>query len=88
LPLGINYLFGKGNKHYFEAGAGRTFIVGVKDFELPTSKTIVLGYNFLEAGYRYQPIDKHLMLRITWSPIFNKDFFEPLWFGVSVGYKF
>jgi hypothetical protein len=90
-PIGINYLLGKGNKNYFEVGAGVT-LVTTKDKYYNGNTTTTQRYSttFGHAffGYRLQPKNGGFLFRAGMTPIFNKDGFFPLWAGISFGYKF
>ena len=79
LPAQINYLIGSKSK-YLELGLGITY----------ASKTSI--YNGLSTtsllGFRYQPINGGFNFRIFISPLINKQEFNPLWAGFSLGHTF
>ncbi|HEX7543082.1 MAG TPA: hypothetical protein VF385_03300 [Patescibacteria group bacterium] len=93
LPIGLNYLIGKKN-HFIELGGGgvlpfisatKVFCVGFKgDF---FSDDIQI-YEYILAGYRYQPNGKKgITYRAFISPLFQTDFPTKLWGGFSVGFR-
>jgi hypothetical protein len=85
LPVGINYLFGKGKKNYFEAGAGFTGVF--TSFEEDDEK-LTSSFGHVLLGYRYQPLQKGFTFRVFLSPVFDSERFIPYYGGVSFGYKF
>ena len=91
LPIGLNYLIGK-HDHYLELGAGivPTIIGGTKmlcigleqDFFSDETQT----YEYVLAGYRYQPVDKSkITYRAFVSPLLQSVFPLKLWGGLSIG---
>jgi hypothetical protein len=85
IPVGLNYLAGKG-PHYFEGGLGTTFISGsVKFFDEEAKGN---GFIFVpSAGYRYAAKGKGFQARIAITPLIGGGgayFFG----GVSVGFAF
>jgi hypothetical protein len=84
-PLGLNYLFGKDRKNYFELGAGATF-VNVTGNAIDGDLSTTFGH--LSLGYRYQPAQGGFLFRAAVTPIFGKGFFVPYYAGISFGYKF
>ena len=91
LPIGLNYLIGK-HDHYLELGVGivTTIIGGTKmlcigleqDFFSDETQT----YEYILAGYRYQPVDKSkVTYRCFASPLFQSRFPLKLWGGLSIG---
>ena len=91
LPIGLNYLIGK-HDHYLELGVGivPTIIGGTKklcigleqDFFSDETQT----YEYILAGYRYQPVDKSkITYRAFVSPLFQSGFSIKLWGGLSIG---
>ena len=94
VPVGLNYLLGKDNKHFFELGAGATF-VSLKEkntFNDPyyqnTNDKFNSTFGHLYLGYRVQPEDGGFLFRAGLTPIFGKGYFVPYWAGVSFGYAF
>src|SRR5690606_26814841 len=72
LPVSLNYLLGK-NGHYFEVGAGATFISGTVDdegeiffIESDKAKTVTGNLIF---GYRKQPLDGGFLFRAGFAPL-------------------
>lgn len=93
LLLGLNYLFGK-QDHYLEIGGGivPNIIAGTKAYCLDFNSTFFGDatefYEYILAGYRYQPHKKKGMTyRVFVSPLFQKGFDVKLWGGLSIGYK-
>lgn len=84
-PVGLNYLFGKDQKNYFELGAGATF-VNVSGNAIDGDLSTTFGH--LSLGYRYQPKQGGFLFRAAVTPIFGKGFFVPYYAGISFGYKF
>lgn len=84
-PLGLNYLFGKDQKNYFEIGAGTTF-VSVTGNAIDGNLSTTFGH--LSLGYRYQPAQGGFLFRAAVTPVFGKGFFVPYYLGISFGYKF
>jgi hypothetical protein len=82
IPISLNYLLGSGNK-FFEMGLGATYLRG--DFLDSTGSTVIGTMSFM---YRLQPEKSGFSFRGGFTPIFNKDFFIPYYFGVSLGYTF
>ncbi len=95
VPVGLNYLLGKG-KNFFEVGLGVTFInIGRSDndFFFPNnsdgstgSGSTVLGT--MSFSYRLQPVDSGFSLRVGLTPFFNRQNFIPYYAGFSLGYTF
>jgi len=86
IPLQINYLSGQ-NGHYFEAGAGATFLrlhSNPDNFLFGNGPGVFIGSATL--GYRYQPLNSGFNFRANVDPIFDLHNFDPFWFGISVGY--
>lgn len=77
-PVALHYLYGPG-KHKLEAGFGQGITLGVK------------GSFFLQSipflGYRYQPEDKKVFFRATYTPLVSYliDLQYRHWFGLSIG---
>jgi hypothetical protein len=89
VPVGLNYLFGKDSKNYFEIGAGVTpvFIDEGED-DVSEDDTFTETFGHLLFGYRLQPIKSGFTFRAFMCPIFDSQTFFPLYGGVSFGYKF
>jgi hypothetical protein len=89
IPAGLNYLFGKDGRHYFELGGGITYINYNSDFGFDDDEgTFESSFGHLNFGYRLQPKDGGFLFRAAIVPIFNKHGFLPYYAGVSFGYKF
>jgi hypothetical protein len=87
IPLGINYLLGKDEKHYFELGGGVTPVI-VNDTYSGTSDDFRSTFGHLNIGYRVQPKEGGFFFRAAINPVFGKGFFWPYYGGVAFGYKF
>ncbi len=93
VPIGLNYLLGKG-KNFFEVGLGATLVnVGSRNSDFfftdsggSNSASTVIGT--MSFSYRLQPIDSGFSLRAGITPIFNSDGFIPYYGGLSLGYTF
>ncbi|MEE9371524.1 MAG: hypothetical protein V3V00_00560 [Saprospiraceae bacterium] len=79
MPLLINYMRGN-NGHYLEAGFGTVFKAVVDNTFFNVGGTISLGY-------RWQPPDKKILLKVNWTPILSSDLFAPYWGGMSIGWQ-
>ena len=80
-PILAEVLVGEG-PHYFEAGIGQTFTV--------TTEASFFLLMPAVAGYRYQPPDKRIFFRASYTPIISYllDFQYQNWGGLSIGYQF
>ncbi len=90
IPLGYNYLIGE-KRSSFEIGAGITPIIvsanASIDNELVSGKGFTLT-GFLNAGYRFQPLNNGFFGKITWTPIATNQGFFPAFAGISLGFSF
>ena len=89
VPVGINYLLGKGN-HYFEIGAGATF-TDFTVFDYFEEENTFHTVGTLDFGYRLQPADGGFSFRAGITPFFgfqDTGYFWPFFGGVSFGYAF
>jgi hypothetical protein len=86
VPIGINYLIGKETKHFFEVGAGFTYVDYKSDFS--DEGMLRTSFGHVSFGYRLQPRRNGFLFRAAIVPIFNKHGFLPYYGGVSFGYKF
>jgi hypothetical protein len=86
VPMGLNYLFGKNTKHFFEVGAGFTYVDYTSHVEEEGMFTTSFGH--VSFGYRMQPAGRGFSFRAAIVPIFNKYGYLPYYLGVSFGYKF
>lgn len=87
VPIGVNYLFGKDERNFFEIGGGITpvFLTN-KDWNGSGSFSGTVGH--VHIGYRLQPKNSGFLFRAGLVPLFNKNGFEPFYGGLSFGYKF
>lgn len=89
-PLSVNYVVGK-KRSGFESGVGLTPMYATASVQTNSEFAEGNGFGvtgFLNAGYRYQPINNGVAFRINWAPAFNSAGFSPEWFGLSLGYSF
>jgi hypothetical protein len=84
LPLGLNYIASKDNKHFFEFGAGYT-VLSVKE---QGSDMFSNSFGHTTIGYRLQPKDGGFTFRATLNPLFVGDGFFPFYAGIGFGWKF
>lgn len=87
IPIGVNYLLGKDEKHYFELGGGVTPVI-INDTYSGTSDDFRSTFGHLNIGYRVQPKEGGFFFRAAINPVFGKGFFWPYYGGISFGYKF
>ena len=93
VPLELNYLLGKDEKHYFEIGGGAT-IVNSKykssdpQYSYYSNENFHSTFGHLYFGYRIQPANGGFLFRAGITPVFGQGYFIPYWAGVSFGYKF
>lgn len=90
IPLSINYVFGK-KRSGFETGLGTTFIfadtkIGTTNDLVPVKGFGVTG--FLNAGYRFQPLEHGVYFHVKWTPAINANGFIADFFGLGLGYSF
>ncbi len=104
LPLGVNWLLTKDNKHFFEMGFGATFLHYEDKFDwgwpggsYDPYPVDVAGltidaknsvFGHMTLGYRRQPANGGIMWGVAVTPQFNENGFWPVWFGVKFGYSF
>ena len=84
IPVGLNYLFSKDNRNYFEVGAGVTPCFGSGEL---ADGVFSSTFGHVLLGYRMQPVDGGFTFRAFISPVFGNSFFVPYYGGVSFGYK-
>jgi hypothetical protein len=84
VPVGLNYLLGKDERHYFEIGAGYTPVIGNVDGDSVLSDS----FGHLLFGYRLQPINGGFSFRAFLCPVFGGGYFVPYYAGLSLGYAF
>ncbi len=87
LPIGINYITGNDDRHFFEVGLNYTFVQtdgSIFDFGNGRTKSFAT----LNFGYRSQPKNKGFQFRVAANPIITNGYFMPYYFGLSFGYKF
>jgi hypothetical protein len=87
IPIGLNYLFGKDQRNYFELGGGLTpvFLTGSNSSNNGNFETTFGHLNF---GYRRQPKEGGFFFRAAINPVFGKNFFWSYYGGIAFGYKF
>ena len=91
VPLELNYLLGKGHRHYFEMGAGATIVSVSNNYNNNGNNTndqFSSTFGHLYFGYRLQPAEGGFLFRAGITPVFGKGYFIPYYAGISFGYKF
>jgi len=104
LPVGVNWLLTKDNKHFFEMGFGATFLHYEDKFNWGYPRGTydpypidVAGltidaknsvFGHLTLGYRRQPSIGGIMWGVAVTPHFNENGFWPVWVGLKFGYSF
>lgn len=103
IPVGVNWLLTKDNKHFFEAGIGATFLHYEDTYDWgwapPPSPypADVIGltidkknsvYGHMTLGYRRQPKNGGILWGVALTPHFNQNGFWPVWVGFKFGYSF
>ncbi|MFM8592720.1 MAG: hypothetical protein ACKOA3_07475 [Sphingomonadales bacterium] len=104
LPVGVNWLLTKDNKHFFEAGAGLTFLYYNDTYDpwWPGGTYEVFPvdlaglsvdkknsvYGHMTLGYRRQPKNGGITWGAALTPHFNQNGFWPVWVGFKFGYSF
>lgn len=80
-PLMVNALLGK-NAHKLELGLGQGITI--------TTRGSFFAVTTAAVGYRFQPVDKRLFYRVTYTPLISYlvDFQVQQWAGISIGYSF
>lgn len=84
VPVTINQLLGSDGTNFFELGAGATFVPFSSERGIAPFGTTTGHLNF---GYRYQPRKQGFVFRAVINPVFGRDFFWPVYGGISIGYK-
>lgn len=88
-PLGVKYLFDLGKQRSFlEVGAGVTLAeldMWEPNYNQPKADPYKAGF-IPSVGYRYHA-PRGFMLRVNYTPVFNKYETELLFFGVSIGWR-
>lgn len=92
IPLGLNYVIGKDQRHFFELGAGVTPVFAFDNnndgYDEDGDGTFEATFGHLNFGYRLQPAEGGFFFRAAINPVFGKGFFVPYYGGVSFGYTF
>lgn len=80
-PVMANVMIGK-NAHKLEVGLGQGITF--------TTKAHFFARTTAALGYRYQPADKRIFYRVTYTPLISYliDFQVEQWFGASIGFTF
>jgi len=84
-PVGLNYLLGRNETSHLELGAGLTYI---KAENTPLKGDFDGTFGHFLVGYRYQPQKTNLMFRVFLSPVYSGNSLNPLYGGVSIGFRF
>ena len=88
IPIGLNYILGKDQKHYFELGAGYTYVSNKSSNNYNYSGDFSSSFGNLTFGYRIAPAKGGFFFKAEITPVFGKGFFIPYFGGVGFGYKF
>lgn len=88
LPVGLNYLLGKDQKHYFELGVGYTYVDQKSSNNYNYNGDFTSSFGNLTFGYRIAPANGGFFFKAEITPVFGKGFFIPYYGGVGFGYKF
>ncbi|TCJ19364.1 hypothetical protein EPD60_02830 [Flaviaesturariibacter flavus] len=88
VPVGVNYLLSKDQRHYFELGAGVTVVDYKSDFFYEDPNRFTGTFGHLNFGYRLQPKEGGFMFRAAINPLFTSEGFFPYYGGISFGYAF
>lgn len=104
IPVGMNWLLTKDNKHFFELGFGATLLhyedtydwgwMGGSNNPYPvdvaglTIDKMNSVFGHLTMGYRRQPSTGGIMWGVAVTPQFNQNGFWPIWIGLKFGYSF
>ena len=84
IPIYPNHILGKGRSG-LETAVGLTPLIAFKELQ---NDPQVRAYPFLHIGYRMQPLEKGLLLRIGWTPNIHDGRFDARGAGLSLGYSF
>lgn len=92
IPMGLNYILSKDQRHFFELGAGVTPVFAFDNnndgYNDDDGGTFEATFGHLNFGYRLQPAEGGFFFRAAINPVFGKGFFVPYYGGVSFGYTF
>ncbi|KGE14872.1 hypothetical protein [Sphingobacterium deserti] len=86
VPVGINYVIGKG-KSGFIVGGNSVFAINgePKGRKSENFKSVIFS---ADVGYRYTPTGNGFGFQATYTPLFNTvDGTMPFWIGVGIGYS-
>ena len=81
LPAGVNFLIGR--KHMLELSAGMVYVSG-EDWDSSPQSNVWLSALI---GYRYQPINGGLIIRIGFTAYFTDEFIHPS-IALGLGHAF
>ena len=84
IPVYLNHILGKGRSG-LETAVGLTPLIAFKELQ---NDPQIRTYPFLHVGYRMQPLEKGLLLRIGWTPNIHDGRFDARGAGLSLGYSF
>lgn len=88
IPAALNYLLSKDHRHYFEIGAGATYVSLTNKSSAFGDSQFSSSFGHLHFGYRLQPQDGGFTFRAGITPIFSSNGFIPYYASISFGYKF
>jgi hypothetical protein len=84
-PIMVNHIIGM-KRSGFETAVG--FTPQVAFSKVMETQRAFIPHGTFNVGYRLQPIKDGLVVRATWTPIFDDEGFHPSWAGFSLGYSF
>lgn len=87
IPVGINYIkyILPQMPHAVEIGVGASYYTPRSEYKTATSKSEFIS-NF-SIGYRMQPLEKGLVLKLAYTPHIESGDYYSHW-GAAIGYKF
>ncbi|RYZ23752.1 MAG: hypothetical protein EOO16_03615 [Chitinophagaceae bacterium] len=88
VPVGVNYLLSKDQRHYFEVGGGITVVDYKSEFYYEDDSRFTGTFGHLNFGYRFQPKGGGFTFRAAINPVFTGEGFFPYYGGISFGYAF
>ena len=85
IPLMVNHILGR-KRNGLETGLGFTSQIALT--RVADGGRSFIPYGTFNMGYRLQPVMDGLIVRATWTPLFDAEGFYPRWAGLSIGYSF
>jgi hypothetical protein len=84
-PVMANHIIGMG-KSGLETAIG--FTPQIAFSQVTGDERAFIPHGTINVGYRLQPIKDGLIIRATWTPLFDHEGLYPAWAGLSIGYSF